>query len=164
MGIDIDVLLTSAQSMADACRVADPRRNPGVALGAMLAAGADRIVVEIAFGESASPRSDARRDLPCVSLAYDGLGAEFFCWEIATATAGFLLGVNPFDEPNVQQAKYGRCRDSRTHWGCSKWPRRSATFRRWTGWDAVRSTCTFLAEIPRSCNELRDCCSAKADP
>ena len=102
MGIDIDVLLTSAQSMADACRVADPRRNPGVALGAMLAAGADRIVVEIAFGESASPRSDARRDLPCVSLAYDGLGAEFFCWEIATATAGFLLGVNPFDEPNVQ--------------------------------------------------------------
>jgi glucose-6-phosphate isomerase len=33
------------------------------------------------------------------------LGAEFVRWEIATATAGALLGINPFDEPNVQQAK-----------------------------------------------------------
>ena len=33
------------------------------------------------------------------------LGAEFFRWEVATATAGFLLGINPFDQPNVQQAK-----------------------------------------------------------
>src|SRR5207249_1076011 len=33
------------------------------------------------------------------------LGAEFFRWEVATATAGLLLGINPFDEPNVQQAK-----------------------------------------------------------
>jgi hypothetical protein len=34
-----------------------------------------------------------------------GLGGEFFRWELATAAAGFLLGINPFDEPNVQQAK-----------------------------------------------------------
>lgn len=33
------------------------------------------------------------------------LGAEFFRWEVATATAGALLEVNPFDEPNVQEAK-----------------------------------------------------------
>ncbi len=33
------------------------------------------------------------------------LGAEFFRWEVATATAGRLLEINPFDEPNVQQAK-----------------------------------------------------------
>ena len=33
------------------------------------------------------------------------LAGEFFRWEFATATAGWLLGVNPFDEPNVQQAK-----------------------------------------------------------
>ena len=26
-------------------------------------------------------------------------------WEIATAVAGAMLGINPFDEPNVQQAK-----------------------------------------------------------
>ncbi|MGH2607453.1 MAG: bifunctional transaldolase/phosoglucose isomerase [Tepidiformaceae bacterium] len=34
-----------------------------------------------------------------------GIGAEFMRWEIATATAGVILGINPFDEPNVQQAK-----------------------------------------------------------
>jgi hypothetical protein len=33
------------------------------------------------------------------------LGGEFFRWEVATAAAGFLLDINPFDEPNVQQAK-----------------------------------------------------------
>ena len=33
------------------------------------------------------------------------LGAEFYRWELATAVAGCLLGVQPFDEPNVQQAK-----------------------------------------------------------
>lgn len=35
----------------------------------------------------------------------DALGAEFMRWEIATATAGAVLEINPFDEPNVQQAK-----------------------------------------------------------
>jgi len=33
------------------------------------------------------------------------IGAEFVRWEIATATAGAILGVNPFDEPDVQRAK-----------------------------------------------------------
>lgn len=33
------------------------------------------------------------------------LAAEFFRWEFATAVAGHLLGVNPFDEPNVADAK-----------------------------------------------------------
>ena len=33
------------------------------------------------------------------------LGAEFVRWEVATAVAGALLHINPFDEPNVQQAK-----------------------------------------------------------
>jgi len=37
------------------------------------------------------------------SLAH--LGAEFLRWEIATATAGAVLGVDPFDEPNVTEAK-----------------------------------------------------------
>ena len=35
----------------------------------------------------------------------DGLGAEFFRWEFATAIAGAAIGVNPFDEPNVAEAK-----------------------------------------------------------
>jgi hypothetical protein len=33
------------------------------------------------------------------------LGREFFRWEVATATAGAVLGVNPFDEPNVRESK-----------------------------------------------------------
>jgi len=35
---------------------------------------------------------------------YD-LGAEFFRWEFATAVAGTMLAINPFDQPNVQAAK-----------------------------------------------------------
>jgi glucose-6-phosphate isomerase len=35
----------------------------------------------------------------------EALGAEFMRWEIGTATAGALMGVNPFDEPNVREAK-----------------------------------------------------------
>ena len=35
---------------------------------------------------------------------YD-LGKEFFRWEIATATVGALLEINPFDQPNVQESK-----------------------------------------------------------
>jgi glucose-6-phosphate isomerase len=40
-------------------------------------------------------------DLP----APHALGAEFVRWEIATAVAGAILEINPFDQPNVQQAK-----------------------------------------------------------
>ncbi len=35
---------------------------------------------------------------------YD-IGAQFFLWELATAVAGHLLGINPFDQPNVESAK-----------------------------------------------------------
>jgi glucose-6-phosphate isomerase len=33
------------------------------------------------------------------------LGGEFLAWEYATAVAGRLLGINPFDQPNVQESK-----------------------------------------------------------
>jgi len=33
------------------------------------------------------------------------LGAEFFRWELATAVAGAILAIQPFDQPNVQSAK-----------------------------------------------------------
>ena len=33
------------------------------------------------------------------------LGQEFFRWEIATAVAGSLMGINPFDQPDVESAK-----------------------------------------------------------
>ena len=32
-------------------------------------------------------------------------GAEFFRWEMGTAISGAILGINPFDQPNVQAAK-----------------------------------------------------------
>jgi glucose-6-phosphate isomerase len=40
-----------------------------------------------------------------LSTRIDGLGSEFFRWEFATAIAGAVIGVNPFDEPNVTEAK-----------------------------------------------------------
>ncbi|HEY2041351.1 MAG TPA: glucose-6-phosphate isomerase, partial [Jatrophihabitans sp.] len=33
------------------------------------------------------------------------LGAQFMVWEYATAVAGRLIGINPFDQPNVEEAK-----------------------------------------------------------
>ncbi len=36
--------------------------------------------------------------------AYD-LGGQFLLWELATAIAGYFLGINPFDQPNVEAAK-----------------------------------------------------------
>jgi len=35
----------------------------------------------------------------------EDLYGEFFCWEIATAVAGRRLGINPFDQPDVESAK-----------------------------------------------------------
>lgn len=48
------------------------------------------------------------RDAPVFEITMperSALGAEFVRWEIATAVASALLGINPFDEPNVSQAK-----------------------------------------------------------
>ena len=44
-------------------------------------------------------------DRQYVVLDLHELGAAFFRWEFATAVAGSILGVNPFDQPNVQEAK-----------------------------------------------------------
>jgi len=33
------------------------------------------------------------------------LGAEFVRWEVATAISGVVLGIDPFDQPNVEEAK-----------------------------------------------------------
>jgi hypothetical protein len=35
----------------------------------------------------------------------EDLGGEFFRWEMATAAAGAVLGINPFDQPDVEAAK-----------------------------------------------------------
>ncbi len=48
----------------------------------------------------------AGQPVVCLALRdrYD-LGAEFFRWELATVVAGALIGINPFDEPDVQRSK-----------------------------------------------------------
>ena len=45
---------------------------------------------------------------PVVRLAFDHLaelGAQCLLWEVATALCGAVLGINPFDQPNVAEAK-----------------------------------------------------------
>jgi transaldolase/glucose-6-phosphate isomerase len=45
---------------------------------------------------------------PLITITLDDvldLGQEFFRWEIATATAGAILGINAFNQPNVQESK-----------------------------------------------------------
>jgi hypothetical protein len=69
--------------------------------------------VFVRIGEPEGEDRDRLRELqenghPVASFpigdAYD-LGAEMFRWEFATAVAGAVLGINPFDQPNVQEAK-----------------------------------------------------------
>jgi glucose-6-phosphate isomerase len=163
MGVNLDRLLDSARAMADACRMPEPRDNPGLGLGALMAAGAgagrdkltlvvpsrlasfglwveqlvaestgkegtgvvpiageapdarygaDRIGVAVRLRDAAPDAGTIERlrasGAPIATLDMadtSALGAEFFRWEVATAACGFLLGINPFDEPNVQQAK-----------------------------------------------------------
>ena len=73
--------------------------------------GQDRAFVALASDKDA-PDKDRLAELAAaghpvlrLSTRLDGLGAEFFRWEFATAVAGAALGINPFDEPNVAEAK-----------------------------------------------------------
>ncbi|HEU4832010.1 MAG TPA: glucose-6-phosphate isomerase [Actinomycetota bacterium] len=68
--------------------------------------GRDRVFV--AIGEHEGLDELEQLGHPVVRLRYDGreqIGGEFFRWEMATAIAGHVLGINPFDQPNVQEAK-----------------------------------------------------------
>lgn len=55
------------------------------------------------------------------------LGQEFFRWEIATATAGALLGIDAFDQPNVQESKDNTSRLLEEFKSTGKLPSESAT-------------------------------------
>ncbi|CAN5366335.1 bifunctional transaldolase/phosoglucose isomerase [soil metagenome] len=85
----------------------------GETLGAPSVYGDDRLFVHVSVGKI---DSDTEAKLKALEAAghpvvyrtltdlYD-LGEEFFLWEIATAFAGWRLGINPFDQPNVQESK-----------------------------------------------------------
>ena len=75
--------------------------------------GDDRLFVSISIG-AVKHETQARLDAlaaagqPIVQRILagpDDLAAEFYGWEFATAAAGWRLGINPFDQPNVQEAK-----------------------------------------------------------
>ena len=78
----------------------------GEPLGAPDVYGDDRLFISI--GDHEGLAALERAGQPVVRLPFEDayqLGGEFFRWEFATAVAGHLLGIHPFDQPNVQQAK-----------------------------------------------------------
>ena len=81
-------------------------------LGAPADYGRDRLFVHIPLAGDRSQQAalDALRDsgFPVIRIPiqdrYD-LGGQFFLWELAIAVAGYRLGINPFNQPNVESAK-----------------------------------------------------------
>jgi transaldolase / glucose-6-phosphate isomerase len=131
MEVDLGRLLDRSEAMLNACRGAHD--NPGLTLGLALGhgweEGRDKVLirpnphgfglwVEQLLAESTGkegrglvPAPDETADGPDRQLhevllddPYD-LGSEFYRWEFGTAVAGAILGINPFDQPNVQEAK-----------------------------------------------------------
>ncbi len=131
MGIDLTSFLERAQEMAEACRFAEG--NPGLDLGLSLGRnwqdGRDKVCIpesgsgfglwaEQLLAESTgkhgkglvpapgeSPEGPDRQAQDVRLTGEYELAQEFFRWEFATAVAGSILGINPFDQPDVQSAK-----------------------------------------------------------
>jgi glucose-6-phosphate isomerase len=87
-------------------------------IGRVEAYGTDRTFVRIRLADVGANATDAAKDRLAADLEAAGhpvirielgdpidLGAEFVRWEIAVATAGAVLGIDPFDQPNVEEAK-----------------------------------------------------------
>lgn len=84
------------------------------ALGKPDVYGRDRIFVYLRLLSAPDAAQDAsvdeleRAGHPVVRIALDDpydLGEEFFRWEFATAVAGSILGIHPFDQPDVEASK-----------------------------------------------------------
>ena len=76
--------------------------------------GDDRVIVRLALEGGTDAGRDALADAleeaghPVIRIAIPDpidLGAEFVRWEVATAISGVVLGIDPFDQPNVEEAK-----------------------------------------------------------
>jgi transaldolase / glucose-6-phosphate isomerase len=76
--------------------------------------GDDRLFIYLRLDSAADPSQDAAVDAlehaaqPVVRIdvadIYD-IGQEFFRWEMAVAIAGAIIGINPFDQPDVEASK-----------------------------------------------------------
>jgi transaldolase / glucose-6-phosphate isomerase len=131
MGVDVARLLERAKEMEDACRLGGDA-NPGLELGEALASGwregRDKVCLDAPWGfglwlEQLLAESTGKRGkglVPAPGETADGpdrqthevrlpdryeLGQEAYRWEFATAVAGHALGIDPFDQPDVQAAK-----------------------------------------------------------
>jgi transaldolase / glucose-6-phosphate isomerase len=73
--------------------------------------GDDRVFIHLRCGDGDYDQAIdelARAGHPTLTIEFDGaedLGRIMFFAEFATAVAGWVLGINPFDQPNVQEAK-----------------------------------------------------------
>jgi transaldolase/glucose-6-phosphate isomerase len=131
MGVDLERLLERVEEMVDACHAQDG--NPGLELGLELGEGwqdgRDKVTINPNTGGSGhwaeqllaeSTGKEGKGLIPAPGESPDGpdrqapdvrlsapyeLGQEFYRWEFATAVAGSILGINPFDQPDVQAAK-----------------------------------------------------------
>lgn len=83
-------------------------------IGKVTSYGPDRAYVFLKMkNESAREHQPLRRELsmlraPMVEITLESpyaLGGQFLLWEAATAAAGWFMGINPFDEPNVTESK-----------------------------------------------------------
>ena len=76
--------------------------------------GSDRVFAYLRLETKPDKRQDAaiaaleKDGLPVVRISVKNtynLGQEFFRWEIATAVAGSIIGINPFNQPDVEASK-----------------------------------------------------------
>ena len=132
IGVDLERFLLRVEEMVEACHL--DQGNPGFELGERLGEGwkdgRDKVQispipggfglwVEQLIAESTGKQGKGLVPVP-VDEPADGLdrqseearvtdpyelGQEFYRWEFATAVAGAIIGINPFDQPNVQEAK-----------------------------------------------------------
>ena len=132
MDLEVGELLERAEAMAQWCRLGDD--NPGLELGMQLgenwSEGRDKVCIDEtpggfglwaeqllaestgkegrglvpAPGEDPEAGPDRQHGRMRLDDPYD-LGAELFRWEFATAVAGSILGIDPFNQPDVQAAK-----------------------------------------------------------
>ena len=131
MDVDVEDLLGRAAYAVDDCRGLENNHGLelGRALGEAALEGRDKVLIDpnpAGFGlwaeqlvaESTGKEGKGLVPVPgeqgegpdrqaaevWISEPYD-TGIEFYRWEFAVAVAGSILGVNPFDQPNVQEAK-----------------------------------------------------------
>lgn len=86
----------------------------GESLGAPEVYGTDRIFVHITLASDNNSADADKINLlekaghPIIRIVLNDkkdLGGEFYRWEVAVACAGLIIGINPFDQPNVEESK-----------------------------------------------------------